>query len=170
MKYWITTDTHLNHDILKKYCGRPDNVDEIIKSELLKSLKEGDTLIHLGDVCIGNDVENNEWFNTLKGIKKILVKGNHDSKSSSWYMSHGWDLVVERFDFTMFGKRIAFTHAPIAWDGYFDVNVHGHFHNSDHRRLEPEFQKVLSGYNKLIALEDTEYKPLELKSIVCPTQ
>jgi calcineurin-like phosphoesterase family protein len=165
MKYLITTDTHFNHEILKKYCGRPENVDEIIRLKLTKAINKDDILIHLGDVCIGNDVENNEWFKTLP-CKKLLIKGNHDSKSNSWYISHGWDFVCDRMDIEIYGKRLSFTHAPIAWDGYFDLNIHGHFHNTDHRRFEPEFNKILSGYNKLIALENTNYEPVDLKSLI----
>jgi len=98
--------------------------------------------------------------------KTILVLGTHDNKTINFYLSNGWDFACERFDFKMFGKRIAFTHMPIAWDGYFDINLHGHFHNTDYRRNEPDFNKVISGYNKLISLEFTNYQPLNLRKII----
>ena len=169
MKYWIITDTHFSHKALHEYCGRPENVDSIIKDNIIKRVRNGDTLIHLGDVCIGNDKENNEWFSRLDGVKRVLVKGNHDHKSNQWYMDHGWTLACERFDIDMYGKKIAFTHAPIALDGYFDLNIHGHFHNTDHRRTDPKFNGILSGYNKLIALEYTGYAPLSLEGLTNKT-
>ena len=82
--------------------------------------------------------------------KKILVKGNHDSKSNSWYLEHGWDFVCEEFKDTLYGKNILFSHYPKVWDGVYDLNIHGHFHNSDHRRHEEIFLKEKNGYQKTI--------------------
>ena len=162
MNIWITTDTHFSHKQLIEY-GRPADFEEKIKKGLVQDVKKDDLLIHLGDVCIGNDIENNNWFKNQLGCKTYLVRGNHDSKSVSWYMKNGWDVVVDRLDITMFGKRMCFTHMPVAWDGYFDVNYHGHFHDTDRRRNDVEFSKVMSGYNKLISLEALNYRPLRLK-------
>jgi len=165
MKIWLTTDTHFNHDLLIEY-GRPKDFEEKTKSQLSRCVKQEDLLIHLGDVCIGNDVENNNWFKETLGCKTYLVRGNHDKKSFNWYLNNGWDVVVDRLDMTMFGKRLCFTHLPVAWDGYFDVNFHGHFHDTDHRRNEPEFNKILCGYNKLISLEKTNYQPVTLEKLI----
>ncbi len=57
MKIYITTDTHFDHANMIKYCGRPENFNEIIWKGL-EQIKNNDILIHLGDLCIGNDVEN----------------------------------------------------------------------------------------------------------------
>jgi len=137
--------------------------EEKIKKALKNCVKKEDLLIHLGDVCIGNDIEHNNWFKKELGCKTYLVRGNHDNKSLNWYFNNGWDVVADRLDIEMFGKKMCFTHIPVAWDGYFDINYHGHFHDTDHRRNEPEFNKVLSGYNKLISLENLKYQPLNLK-------
>jgi len=161
MKIYLTTDTHFNHKKLIEY-GRPEDFEERIWKGL-KVINENDMLIHLGDVCIGDDEMINRRFTMNNGAKKVLVLGNHDHKSVKWYLEHGWDMVCERFDLKMYGKRIAFTHMPIAWDGYFDINIHGHFHNTDSRRYEEEFKKIMSGYNKLLALEYTDYKPVNLE-------
>lgn len=163
MKIWLTTDTHFNHTMLIKY-GRPENFEEKIKKALKENVKKEDWLIHLGDVCFGNDIENNEWFKNNLGCKTTLILGNHDNKSISWYYDHGWDLVCERMDFKMFGKRICFSHIPTAWDGYFDINIHGHLHDTDKRRAEE--WKSLSGYNKLLALEFTNYQPVLLQTLM----
>jgi len=164
MKIWLTTDTHFNHKKIIEY-GRPENFEELIWKGL-EVVKEEDMLIHLGDVCIGEDDKMNLHFNASINGKKILVLGNHDNKSIKYYLEHGWDFVCKRFDIKMFGKRIAFTHQPEAWDGYFDVNIHGHFHNTDGRR-QPDFdEKIMSGYNKLLALEYTDYKPVLLGKFI----
>ncbi|MBI5402500.1 MAG: metallophosphoesterase [Ignavibacteriae bacterium] len=158
----MTTDTHFNHKQLIQY-GRPQNFEEKIKKGLISIVKEDDLLIHLGDVCIGNDIESNNWFKENLKCKTYLIRGNHDKKSTKFYLENGWDVVADRIDINMFGKKMCFTHFPIAWDGYFDINYHGHFHDTDHRRNEPGFNKILSGYNKLISLEYTNYQPIIIK-------
>lgn len=165
MRIWIITDTHFDHKQMVQYCGRPENFTQKIKDNLLALVSPNDLLVHLGDVCIGNDKENNEWFKYI-GCRTILVKGNHDKKSHEWYIQHGWDLCVDRFDLEMFGKKIAFTHMPVGWDGYFDMNIHGHFHNVNFRRYEEDLKKTLNGYHKLIALEYTNLQPVLLSNFI----
>ncbi len=165
MKTWIITDTHFGHDKLIEY-GRPTDFTEKIFKNLLE-VKMGDTLIHLGDFCIGKDEEWHErYFKTLPGVKNILVLGNHDSKSRTWYLERGWNFVCDSFTLTAFGKKVMFSHYPMAWDGYYDWNIHGHFHASDHRRHEPEFVKLKNGYQKLLALEYTDYQPVSLEKFI----
>lgn len=161
---YIISDTHFNHtDKMIEYCGRPENYNELIWKNL-KQLKDDDILIHLGDVCIGKDREVHKKLQEFK-FKKILVRGNHDKKSNSWYLNNGWDFVCEEFKDTLFGKNILFSHMPKVWDGVYDLNIHGHFHNSDHRRQEPELFKIKNGYQKLFALEYTNYKPINLNTL-----
>ena len=164
MKHWITTDTHFNHvEQMMDYAKRPKDYEERILSGF-KRLKANDVLIHLGDICIGEDVK---WHNELSTFpfKKWLVRGNHDNQSISWYMEHGWDFVADRIWFKMFGKEILFSHFPIADCGY-DVNIHGHFHNTTNREREPQFLGIMNNKHRLIAVENLEYKPISLEKVV----
>lgn len=165
MNYYIITDTHFNHEKLIEY-WRPANYEQKIKKNLLINVKPTDVLIHIWDVCIGKDIESNNWFKDNLKCRTILVKWNHDTKSNKWYMENWWDIACERFDIEMFWKRICFTHIPIAWDWYFDVNIHWHFHDTDHRRFEPEFNKILSWYNKLLSMENVDYQPQLLNNLL----
>ncbi len=177
MKIYLITDTHFGHDKMVKYCGRPaDFANKIIDG--LEVIKEDDVLIHLGDFCIGNELSYHEFFmNNTKG-KKWLIKGNHDHKSNSWYLDHGWDFVGEHMYDFYFGKKILFSHAPKKWDGYYDINIHGHFHNTLHRLLEGKYVvdgekernkedlAVLTDKHKLLAIEYTDYKPVLLENFI----
>jgi calcineurin-like phosphoesterase family protein len=165
MKIWLTTDTHFGHKQMLEYCGRPEDFSEILLKNLLSTVKQDDILIHLGDICIGNDVMWHEKLMEIKG-KHWLVKGNHDSKSNTWYLEHGWDMVCEQFSDRYFGKRILFSHKPVAWDGEYEINIHGHFHNSNPNRHEQELVAIKNGYQKLLAVEYTDYKPVELKKFI----
>lgn len=160
MKYWIITDTHFNHERMKEF-GRPDDFEEKIASSL-KRLTEEDVLIHLGDVCIGKDEEvHNKYIIPIKS-KKWLIAGNHDKKSYSWYLEHGWDFVSESVLFYFRGKKILFTHAP-APDGNYDINIHGHLHDGEHR---PEYDGKKHEKQKLIALEKMGYRCFSIEEIL----
>tara|TARA_R110000744_G_C19367560_1_gene562053 strand:+ start:909 stop:1436 length:528 start_codon:yes stop_codon:yes gene_type:complete len=152
---YITTDTHFNHELLTRLCKRPEDYEaQIIKG--FEILKAEDTLIHLGDICMGDVKGVHEKIIQKIPCKKTLIKGNHDDKSYNWYMDNGWDFVCDRFDAKLYGYKIAFTHKPIPWDGEFDVNVHGHLHDLPHRADKTNF------INALVSLELHGYTPLKL--------
>ncbi len=178
-KIWIITDTHLGHDAMVQYCGRPENHSELILKHLRNNVMPGDTLIHLGDICIGDDVYwHKQLAKAVPMVRRILVRGNHDRKSDAWYLDHGWFFVCERFDNIFFGKRIAFSHRPIPDDSAFALNVHGHFHNTLHRIqkenwvVEGEKErnaadlKVLTSRHRLLAIENTALNPVLLQNFI----
>lgn len=163
------------------YCGRPIGFEELLLKEL-KVVSDHDVLIHLGDFCIGKDEYwHNEFMRTVNG-KKWLLRGNHDGKSNSWYLDHDWDFVGEQILDTYFGKKILFSHVPKKDIGEFDLNIHGHFHNSLHRLLEGKYVvdgekernkedlAVLTAKHKLLAVEFTEYKPVLLEKFITPAR
>jgi calcineurin-like phosphoesterase family protein len=165
-KYWIISDTHFGHDNITEFCGRPDDFEDRILMGLVNNVGPNDILIHLGDICFGRNA--NEWHEKLMSIKcykKWLAIGNHDPKSNIWYLEHGWDYVSYRLSMSMYGKKILFSHKPMADDGY-DINIHGHFHNIDHRRHEPELVAIKNDKQFLISMEETNYQPVHLRNIV----
>ena len=154
MKYWVMSDWHLGHTAkMVEYCGRPwDYNDRILKS--MEAISSEDCLIFLGDVCIGRD---DYWNSTLPThFKKVLVKGNHDRKSCSWYMNHGWDMVVDSFTLNMYGKKLIFSHVPLEEvpEGY--LNIHGHCHNDDRYVLTPD---------KILVKCEHDYRPVLLNKL-----
>ena len=164
MKIYLTTDTHFGHKKLIEY-GRPDNFEELIFKNL-KNLPEGCILIHLGDVGLGRDGEmHSKYIEPIK-CKKILVRGNHDHKSDNWYLEHGWDFVCRRFESKYFGKNIMFSHIPVKDNNFYDINIHGHFHDSDHHIHEAFILAVKNNKQKLLALEHTNYKPVLLEEFL----
>jgi calcineurin-like phosphoesterase family protein len=166
MTTWLISDTHFGHKKMEELCNRPPNFDVAILDNLIRSIRPTDTLIHLGDICIGKD---DFWHKQLMdnvGGRKWLVKGNHDRKSTTWYMEHGWDMVCDQFSDKLFGKRIIFSHAPFMYDTYkYDINIHGHLHNNIHRGSNDEFN-VEGRVSKLVSVEFSDYKPISLKSFL----
>jgi len=177
-KIWITTDMHLGHAKMVEYCGRPENHSDLTIENLRKALSVGDTLIDLGDVCIGHD---EYWHSLLKtvipiNVKRILLVGNHDKKPRDWYLSHGWDFVCESFSGHYFGRYVTFSHEPIP--NIQNLNIHGHLHTHLPRLLRKEWvvpdeeernKHFLGGLNDnhlLVSTEDLKYKPILLESLI----
>lgn len=167
-RYWLTTDTHFGHKRMLEYCERPQDFDGKIMKYLLANVKPEDVLIHLGDVCMGNDKYYNNWFKLNLQCKTWLIRGNHDMKSNTWYLLNGWDMICQRLYLRTQNKIIAFSHEPINDDGYYDYNIHGHIHNAvrDLEYEETKLNRVINNKQRLIALEYTNYQPLLLKTFI----
>lgn len=169
MKFYLITDTHFNHKKIIEFCDRPENYEQLLFADM-NNIPEDGVLLHLGDICIGRDAEVHEQYIMPLKCKKWLVKGNHDRKSNTWYYNHGWDVVVESMSIIQGGKHIFFSHKPIVLpktkSKYQAINIHGHFHNSDHRLYEPEMQRILTPAHKLLAIEYTNYRSVPLDKLL----
>lgn len=177
MKFWLITDTHFGHNKMMEYCSRPEGFELKIIFELNKHVQEDDVLIHLGDVCIGND---EIWGATIAAIpgKHWLIKGNHDKKSNSWYLNHGWDFVGNAISLRLFGKNILLSHEPKKVDEKIDFNIHGHFHNHLPRLMEKKWVvpdeetrnkdvlNILTRKHLLLSIENTNYLPVNLEHFI----
>ncbi len=168
-RYFVISDTHLNHRMLIEKKFRPPDFEELLVNNWRTMVNDKDVVIHTGDVAVGGDVRAaHELMTSLPG-KKNLVRGNHDSKSIGWYLNRGWDWVCDAFDMSYRGQMLRFSHRPIdpADLGSVDLNIHGHLHNlpeSSHRGEE-----VLHFYGKkhlLVSVERTKYQPVVLDRIL----
>jgi len=79
MSIYIISDTHFNHKNMIEYCGRPENFEDLIW-ENLKKIPSDAQLFHLGDICLGKDIEVHQRLSTYP-FNKTLISGNHDKKS-----------------------------------------------------------------------------------------
>ena len=113
MNYWLISDTHFNHSQLEEWGGRSGNWQKQIYKGL-SQIPANDILIHLGDICIGNDeeVHHSIFESTAHLTSRILVRGNHDKKSLTWYLNHNWDLVVDGLELVFMGRYLHLTHRP----------------------------------------------------------
>lgn len=165
-KIYVLTDTHFGHLKLLVYANRTQNFAELIL-EQLNCLRHGDVLIHLGDFCIGNDkFWHEEFFRNIPiGVTTILVRGNHDKKSNSWYIRNGWSFVCKSFTDEYMGVPIVFSHRPTNLsDDFKGINIHGHTHGNAHRDFEHNM--FYNEKHREIALEKTGYGPLLLDNII----
>lgn len=166
MKVYLISDTHFNHANIATYCDRPANFTEIIIRNWKQIVKPDDVIIHLGDVFIGKSEGWTAIHPELPG-KKILVRGNHDQRSVTWYMANGFDACLDAMVF----RGCWLTHKPSEeLPAGCQINVHGHLHNIWHGFKFDGGNEVLmsprSPWHRLFAVEYTDYMPIEFDKFV----
>lgn len=164
---WIFSDSHFRHKNIVAYCGRPSNHEELMWQGLLSNIGQDDTLIHLGDVVLGNLFHAQEVVNKLPGKVKILIEGNHDKRGRVRRCA-GWDKVVRLGDVLSLehdGVRLALTHRPqdlVKIDPCSaDICLHGHIHE---RGVPFRWNDKVLTVNACV--EQHEYKPIPLTRII----
>lgn len=166
MNIWLTTDSHFNHKaIITEFGFRPVGYEETIIKNIKKTVLKNDILIHLGDFSFGNDAYWQKRFNDEINCIKWFILGNHDKHSLQWYLKFGWSFVGESITIKMFGHTILFSHVPKVDSGY-TINIHGHFHNNDHRLHEPRLVAIKNDKQYLLAIENNNYQLFNLQSII----
>jgi len=169
---WVVSDTHFDHKDMVKYCGRPENFNEVIIDRWNKNIKPEDLVIHLGDFAFSNKERTKELAMQLNG-HKILTLGNHDERSFAYYLDCGFDFACYQFSLKYFGKKMIFSHTPITSSiiEEYDLNIHGHLHKGEHHEeylKNPIYNKNRDKYI-LISVEDT-YTPTSLSALILPAK
>lgn len=160
---WLISDTHFSHTKLEEWGGRSgDWQDKLWKG--LEAIPSNDVLIHLGDICIGDDQEVHNRIRELC-CRTILVRGNHDKKSLTWYLNNGWDMVVDGIELVFHGHYLHLTHRPQRPQGHTTWNIHGHTHGNMHRS-EEYTEYYSSQYHIDISPELKGYSPLRLDTLL----
>jgi calcineurin-like phosphoesterase family protein len=169
---WIVSDTHFGHKNIVKYCNRPMNHNELMVKNWQAVVKPGDTVLHLGDVAVWYGPEQEHWLEVAKSLpgNKLMLLGNHDKLKPKVWAEYGFTVIPE-FVQEFNGKRVLFTHAPAGhrrarhtdqW--VWDINVHGHIHNNDHRDGDDELYK--GRIYKNVSVEVMAYTPTPLSAIL----
>ena len=157
MRIFLISDTHFDHDNIVKYENRPENFNEIIIENWNKLINKDDLIMHLGDFCLSGT---NRWEYYIKNLngRKILIRGNHDSKSFLRLLGLGFDFVCDGFIWGIYGKIILFTHEPVLeLPSWIDLNIHGHQHSKG---------EYIDDKHKLFAIENTNYCPILLSKFI----
>lgn len=134
MKIWITSDSHFSHKNIIEYCSRPFTDVEQMNEHLVDAwnscVRDGDIVLHLGDVAMGRPCDSEPALRRLNG-RKVLVHGNHDSKRHMrLYASLGWS-ICER----LIVDDVLLQHRYLPDDDHgFELVLHGHAHGTQHAR------------------------------------
>jgi len=158
MKTFIWSDLHLGHANIIKYAERPfKDVHEMDKT-LIKNWRETvgskDKIINLGDVYYNKSMEQiTKIIKNCPGYK-ILIKGNHDKRSTGFYRSIGFHEVY-RYPI-IYDKYWILSHNNVYInDSMPYANIHGHYHQVSFNN-----PKLIN-----VSVELTDYKPVLLEDI-----
>lgn len=161
---WCISDTHFGHSTIVKYCNRPTNHDYIIADAWRRMVGPKDLLLHLGDLTVWYGIKQATWEAVAAALpgKKYLIAGNHDERSVDYYAEMGFR-VIEPFVAKMGDIRVLFTHEPeYEKRDDWDVNIHGHTHNTDHREKGvPTPSHCLNA-----SIEHWNYRPVHIGDIL----
>lgn len=158
---WFTSDSHLGHRrILELGAGRPfaslEEHDSALASNWNSVVKPTDTVLHLGDVVLGDWTAGLGLLRGLNG-RKLLIPGNHDrvfSHERPKRQEEGFreysktfdEILDEEIEVTLDGIRFKVSHFPITEvyisgrpDRYADCRpaddgtgiIHGHTHQAE---------------------------------------
>ena len=134
MKYWFTSDLHLGHHNIIKYCGRPftcvEHMNEVLINNWNKRVSEGDIVFHIGDFCFKNSAGGRDgegltnkasyYVERLNG-NIIFLKGNHDKNNSV-------TTIIESMVIKYGPHYVNCVHIPENYNGAYAINFVGHVH------------------------------------------
>lgn len=146
IRYWFTSDTHLGHSNIIKYCNRPFKdvyeMNEVLITNWNNRVREEDTIFVAGDFCFKNSAGGKDgegmthkasYYTSKLNGNKIFIKGNHDRNNSL-------KTIIERLVIKYGPHYVNITHIPDNYDENFAINFVGHVHE------KWKFRRIQSGY------------------------
>ena len=134
-KTFVISDLHFGHlniiEFERTEFKSINEHDEFIIKKWNSVVKPTDTVYCLGDISFGlPQADVKRKVSRLLG-HKILVKGNHDKNTNSYYKDIGFDEVYKGPIYVCDGKVIL-SHEPAqeAFNNPYVINIYGHTHNS----------------------------------------
>ena len=161
-KLFLISDLHFGHENIIKYENRPFSSVSHMDSTIIKNwnsvVSKRDTVIIAGDVSFHGKEKTGEIINQLNG-KKILVKGNHDQRSNSWWIDVGID-EVSNFPI-IYKEWFIIQHEPPTYinDAMPYFFIYGHVHGS-------EMYHTVTKQTACVCVERWDYTPVELNKIL----
>lgn len=159
-KVFVTSDLHLDHANIIKYCKRPflDTADmnKVLVRNWNNTVSNKDTVYFLGDLAYGRGSRTADyWLKQLNG-KVFFIKGNHDVSNEIKLYD---DFILEYANYKFF-----LTHRPENIpSGWNDWAICGHSHNNNLHEY-PFIDKENKRIN--VSVELTKYKPVDMDFIL----
>jgi calcineurin-like phosphoesterase family protein len=134
---WFTSDTHLGHYNIIKYCNRPftsvQQMDETIIRNWNSVVQPEDTIYHLGDFTFYREEE--KVLNLLRRLNgtKIFVFGNHDKVMWNQQVRKQFSAMYPFHEINIDKQRITLCHyAMKVWNGSHrgSWQLYGHSHGT----------------------------------------
>jgi len=177
-KLWFTSDLHLHHENIIKFCNRPfknvGHMDRTIIDNWNSVVQKDDYIIIAGDFCWGSTKMWLYFLDQLQGIK-ILVRGNHDKdgtypKTKFQMVYELLNILVKDPDAKEGNQRITICHYPMlswyqshrgAWQAF------GHWHSNTIAVPDDEGNNLLEANKEVADYVKEEYSCMKF---LRPTQ
>lgn len=156
---YFIADTHFDDDSIRRYENRPFATVEAMNEAMIARwnavVTAEDTVYVIGD--FGASGREKEVLSALNGTK-ILVKGNHDTRSSDYYRRAGFG---EVYDLPVLYKGFwILSHEPVyVCENMPYANVFGHVHGSS-------VYRDFSSQHFCVCVERVDYTPVSLEDIL----
>lgn len=164
---YLISDTHFNHKNIIAYENRPFQSVAEMNSALIHNWNQiihpDDTVIHLGDVGLGSETMLKIIVPALNG-HKILIMGNHDTKSKSFYHDCGFEEAVHTKMLTYHGYCIYLSHRPESRPGdgqKYDLHFYGHIHDKF-----ADTMPTVARNGACLCVERWDYKPVDIDEVI----
>ena len=166
-KLFLTSDSHLGHFNICKYCHRPFQSRSEMDQTLIKNwnavVPEDGIVVHCGDFMLphNEDIkEYNKYLNRLHG-RVLLLRGNHDIASLDW-VSDKLIAVRDQAMIVVDGVKIFAQHYPCAaFNG--DYHVYGHIHtlaDGSCYGIDGDVTKVMRKNTYDVGVDQNNYTPV----------
>lgn len=158
MKIWVTSDLHLGHKNIIKYCHRPFKSLTDMNTTLIqnwnKYVSRHDHVYFLGDLAFAKHGVLGEWLRKLNG-HITFIKGNHDVSDHVKFELAKF-IKYEGINFFMVHDP---KYVPIEWGGWV---IHGHHHNNNLDKYP-----FINFENKTVnvSVDVTKYRPVDMDYI-----
>ena len=155
---YVISDLHFNHEDIIEFERTEFKTIEEHNNYLIKMwnktiVNKEDTVYVLGDIGFHSREEVKVLINKLRG-HKILIKGNHDTYTNSFYKNAGFDEVYDHPIY--YNSKIILSHEPVkeALNNNYVINIHGHLHG----------EMILENCDNYICVSAKyiNYKPIKL--------
>ena len=166
-KLYFTSDTHLGHFNICKYCHRPFESRSQMDQALIKNwnevVPEDGIVVHCGDFMLPHDEdikEYNRYLYQLNG-RILLLRGNHDRADLDW---ENEKLIAVRDNalICVDGVKIYAQHYPCAaFNG--DYHVYGHIHtlaDGTCYGIDGDVTKIMRKNTYDVGVDQNGYKPI----------
>lgn len=153
---FITSDLHLDHANIIRYCQRPfANVNEMNNS-LIENwnsvVSPKDTVLCLGDFMMS--VKSPEYFIQQLNGHIHLIKGNHDKYDTSYFVS-----ARSMWRYKYQGLSIFLCHYPmLSWPG--NIHLFGHVHSGSYKPLLGQ----ANSYD--VGVDNNNYRPISIDEAI----
>ena len=155
METWFTSDWHLGHKNIIKYCNRPfktvEEMNKTIIDNFNNKVNPGDIIFFLGDFSF-DDSFYRKYQDLLNG-NWIFIRGNHDHHKLPYHIE---ELILE------LGKQeTLLIHDPSSYEETIKRHIVGHVHEKWKIKKTDEGNILIN-----VGVDVWDFKPVSMEEIL----